>query len=128
MGRIVTDASRIPPETLADLRDALHERRAALVERLAEDGAELELVRGARAESADDEHDPEGSTLSSDWSRIAGLQGATEDRLAAVDRALERMAEGSYGVCLRCGGPIATARLDARPDAEHCIDCARAVS
>jgi DnaK suppressor protein len=110
------------------MRDALLERRAALLERLRDEGAELDLVRGARAEAADDEHDPEGSTLSSDWSRIAGLRDATRERLDAVDRALRRMDDGTYGRCLRCGRPIAPERLEARPEAELCIDCARALS
>jgi DnaK suppressor protein len=123
----VTDAARIPDSLVAELRTALQERRATLLERLIAEGAELDLVRGARAESADDEHDPEGSTLSSDWSRIAGLRAATDDRLAAVDRALARMENGGYGLCLRCGRPIGVERLAARPEAEHCIDCARAL-
>ena len=99
-----------------------------MLTRLVEEGAELDLVRGARAEAADDEHDPEGSTLSSDWSRIAGLRNATRSRLEAVDRALDRIAAGTYGSCRRCGGTIAADRLEARPEAEHCIHCARALS
>jgi RNA polymerase-binding transcription factor DksA len=124
----VTDADSLPPQRLAALRDALLERRAALQDRVRAEGIELELVRGARADSADDEHDPEGSTLSSDWSRIAGLSSVTRDRLAAVDRAVQRMVDGAYGRCLRCGRPIGEERLDARPEAEHCIDCARELS
>jgi RNA polymerase-binding protein DksA len=123
----VTDADRTPPPLLAALRNALLERRAELLERLRDEGAELDLVRGARADAADDEHDPEGSTLSSDWSRISGLRNATSGRLAAVHRALERMDQGTYGVCSRCGRPIGAERLEARPEAEHCIDCARAL-
>jgi DnaK suppressor protein len=122
----VTDATHLPPERFAALRDALLDRRSSLRERLRVEGAELDLVRGARADSADDEHDPEGSTLSSDWSRIAGLHHATRERLSGVDRALERIAAGTYGRCLRCGRPIAAERLEARPEAELCIDCARA--
>ncbi|MFC0681088.1 TraR/DksA family transcriptional regulator [Lysobacter korlensis] len=124
----MTDATPLPAGTLAELRHALLERRATLRERLREEAAELDLVRGARADAADDEHDPEGSTLSSDWSRIAGLRDATRSRLTAVDRALERIDGAAYGRCLRCGGQIAVDRLEARPEAEHCIDCARAMS
>jgi DnaK suppressor protein len=42
-----------------------------------------------------------------------------------VDRALEKLAEGSYGTCDSCGGPIAPARLRAAPESVRCIDCAR---
>jgi DnaK suppressor protein len=43
--------------------------------------------------------------------------------LADVDSALSRVAAGSYGECIDCGEPIATARLKAYPAATRCIDC-----
>jgi DnaK suppressor protein len=46
----------------------------------------------------------------------------TEEKL---QRALAKLAEGSYGMCDRCGGPIAPARLEAVPESVLCIDCAR---
>jgi len=46
-------------------------------------------------------------------------------QIASVDRALERIANGTYGECVRCGGEIAPARLEARPEAALCIECAR---
>ncbi len=46
-------------------------------------------------------------------------------QIASVDRALERIAAGTYGECVRCGGAITPARLEARPEAALCIDCAR---
>jgi DnaK suppressor protein len=44
--------------------------------------------------------------------------------LAELDAARARLAAGTYGVCERCGRPIAPARLAARPEARLCIDCA----
>lgn len=41
-----------------------------------------------------------------------------------VRRALEKLDEGSYGVCDKCGQPIGEGRLEARPDSVLCIDCA----
>lgn len=46
-------------------------------------------------------------------------------QIASVDRALERIAAGTYGECVRCGGEISPARLEVRPEAALCIDCAR---
>lgn len=43
--------------------------------------------------------------------------------LAAVDGALARLDDGSYGTCARCGRPIASERLEALPWAAHCIEC-----
>jgi DnaK suppressor protein len=88
--------------------------------------AELDGVRVARADaSADDEHDPEGSTLSSDWSRLEGLRRGLAARLGETEDAFARLAAGAYGACSRCGREIGAARLDARPSAALCIDCAR---
>ena len=85
----------------------------------------LDAVRAARSDgTADDEHDPEGSTLSSDWSQLAGLDSDGKLQIAAIDRALARISAGEYGTCLRCGAPIATERLEVRPAAEYCVPCA----
>ncbi len=43
--------------------------------------------------------------------------------LAEIERARRRLADGSFGVCLDCGGEIASGRLLANPVAERCIDC-----
>lgn len=45
--------------------------------------------------------------------------------IASVERALTRMENGTYGLCVRCGGEIAAKRLEARPEAALCIECAR---
>lgn len=44
-------------------------------------------------------------------------------QLEAVEQALARLADGSYGLCRACGLPIAPARLQARPAAALCLDC-----
>lgn len=102
--------------------------RADLATQLAAVEADLAQLRASRAaESADDEHDPEGSTLSDDWSRLAGRRRDLADRLAAADRALARDGTDDAGRCIRCGAAIAPERLAALPATELCIDCARAV-
>ncbi len=40
-----------------------------------------------------------------------------------VEEALLRIKEGTYGLCLDCGGKISLRRLEARPTAELCIEC-----
>ncbi|MEA2465991.1 MAG: DnaK suppressor protein [Thermoleophilaceae bacterium] len=49
---------------------------------------------------------------------------ATEER---IERALEKIADGTYGVCDRCGKPIPPARLEAAPESVLCVACASAV-
>ena len=54
-----------------------------------------------------------------------GVGGRLEVSEERVVRALEKLAEGSYGTCDACGEPIAPARLDAAPESVLCIACAR---
>jgi DnaK suppressor protein len=76
------------------------------------------------ADTADDEHDPEGSSTAFDRQHVAALLSQAADRLAEITRADERLDDGSYGRCERCGLPIAAERLAARPTAATCISCA----
>ena len=105
--------------------DILRSARGAAERRIAQLDLDIAGLRRDRStESADDEHDPEGSPLSGEWSRLAGLREAAGRELADVDDALHRWAQGTYGVCAHCGRPIPAARLEARPTAVRCVDCA----
>jgi DnaK suppressor protein len=44
--------------------------------------------------------------------------------LDRIERALRAIEEGTYGVCRDCGKALSDARLDARPDASLCVECA----
>lgn len=93
-----------------------------LLGRLDADEASL---RADRADAtADDEHDPEGSTLSGEWQRVEALRRARLAERQEVEEALRRMDAGSYGVCVSCGREIPAARLEARPMATMCVECA----
>jgi DnaK suppressor protein len=48
------------------------------------------------------------------------------ETLNAIDAALHRLEDGTYGDCFDCGGEIAEARLRALPFTVRCIDCERA--
>ncbi|MCU1446138.1 TraR/DksA C4-type zinc finger protein [Cryobacterium sp.] len=116
----LTAADRAHFETL------LRGKRRDLELELGRQGDSLDAVRAARSGGdADDEHDPEGPTLSDEWSLRSGVHAELAAALAAIDAALARIDDGSYGRCLRRGEPIGRGRLEARPAAELCIDCAR---
>ena len=54
-------------------------------------------------------------------------RGKEEQRLfRAVESALGRIRDGSFGQCLSCGNEIAGARLEAVPWTPYCIDCQEA--
>jgi len=44
-------------------------------------------------------------------------------RLQEVDEALDRLANGTYGICEECGGPVGLKRLEVRPVAKYCVPC-----
>ena len=84
-----------------------------------------ESLRHDRADAtADDEHDPEGSTLSGEWAHADSLAREARAERDEIRAARERVASGTFGVCEVCGRPIADARLEARPTARRCIACA----
>ncbi|MGD9986605.1 TraR/DksA family transcriptional regulator [Pseudonocardia sp.] len=72
----------------------------------------------------DDEHDPEGVTIGFERAQLQGLLAGARRDLEALERAERRLADGTYGRCARCGGPIPPERLDALPAAETCVACA----
>jgi RNA polymerase-binding protein DksA len=53
------------------------------------------------------------------------LEENSEHVLDAVNDALGRIEDGTFGTCVRCGRPIAEERLEAIPYATRCIDCQR---
>lgn len=112
-------------EQLEHFRRLLGERRAELEELLAHLERDEESIRHDRADAtADDEHDPEGTTLSGEWQKLDGLQRAMRIELAEVIAALGRIDEGTYGICASCGKPIPPGRLEVRPMATMCVPCA----
>lgn len=118
--------SKMTKAQLERFQAKLLSERADAEGRFAEFGDVMSEVRAARSGgNADDEHDPEGPTMTQEWSQRTAVLADARAELSDVDRALARISDGSYGVCSNCGNRIAVARLDARPTAELCIDCAR---
>jgi len=101
---------------------------AAAKARLEAQLAELEARQGHIAEDLAEPLSADSGEQATEKESEAALegQGALVAReIASVKRALARIEDGIYGECVRCGEDIAPARLDARPEAALCIDCAR---
>jgi RNA polymerase-binding protein DksA len=108
------------------MTDPLGAERAAALAQIATLTREFdEVVAASRASNADDEHDPEGATIAFERQQVVALLEQARRRLADVEVALARRDAGDYGICEKCGRPIAPERLAARPAARTCIDCAR---
>lgn len=116
----------LSPADVALLKAELEARRAALrVEvnaQLAGSGDDRVVgLRNRIAESGDDWGVADGLAELD----IAEVRHALAE-LNEVDAALGRIRDGSYGECLDCGVPIATARLAVYPTATRCIECQQA--
>jgi RNA polymerase-binding transcription factor DksA len=60
-----------------------------------------------------------------DYSALRSMEQNLEEHLEKVKRALQRIAEGTYGKCEQCGKEIERARLEAEPVAAACLACAK---
>jgi RNA polymerase-binding transcription factor DksA len=73
-------------------------------------------ISGPGVEDADD------ADALSDNERNQGIVEAEQDTLAQINAALQRLDEGKYGICARCGKPIPPRRLEAVPYAIYCVE------
>ena len=102
------------------LHDTLVKRRDALRNALAGD---LSLLKEMQAQSGGDEID---AALDSAHTELNSQLAELESReLAQVEDALERMKDGTYGICEATGKPIPLARLQALPYATFSIEAQR---
>ena len=79
-----------------------------------------------RREALRRSHDPSagaGAYAPIDVIPDALLADKVAQELAEVDAALGRIAEGKYGTCSACGGPLGLQRLRAIPEARFCLGC-----
>ena len=63
------------------------------------------------------------ATAEQDQSLNIRMRGREQKLLVKIEEALERIANGTYGICEVCEEPIAYERLKARPVTTLCIDC-----
>lgn len=104
---------------LVKLARELRRQRAALLHAVAETEADLAAIAAEREPEVEELAQEERSA------RLYDRLGEHERReVAAIDAALQRMAEGTYGVCIDCGRKIPVARLRAIPQTPYCVQCA----
>ncbi len=107
-----------------------------LTDKLTEEKAKLETELGAFAQrnpnnsedfNADfpklDEKEDENASEVAEYSKDLTIERTLEASLKDVNKALDRIKDGSYGVCKYCGKAIDEKRLMARPTSTSCIDC-----
>jgi DnaK suppressor protein len=70
-----------------------------------------------------DEEGGEGGTANVDREIDLYLSAQARATVGEIDRALQKIEDGSYGLCEQCGQPIPEPRLEALPYAALCVTC-----
>ena len=114
-------------EELATIRKKLEDERADLQKQIAE--IDEESFEGTQSDITGevglDDDFADAGTATFDRERALSIQNNIRDLIDQMTRAIERIDDGNYGVCERCGRPIDGARLKALPHALLCMDCKR---
>ena len=103
--------------TLSDLRASLEQERSDLRARLSEMG----LLSGGESF---DQNFADSSQVTAERGEVEALAGSLRESLNDVEAALVKLDNGTYGTCEGCGQPIDPARLEAKPAARLCMECA----
>ena len=82
-------------------------------------------IQDETQDSTADNHPGDMATVTFDRELDYTLEENEGRLLKAIDAALTRMDDGSYGACVSCGQPIGAERLEALPWTTQCIDCKR---
>jgi RNA polymerase-binding transcription factor DksA len=116
--------SPFPPRWLAQQEKALREERATYTRQADSLRAEADSLV-ADFEPGDvqfDEESGEGDTLNTERERDLALSAQAGQAVEEIDRALAKMAEGTYGICEVSGEPIPKERLEAIPWARERVE------
>jgi DnaK suppressor protein len=120
--KAATKRKRSAAET-EKIRVALTERRDELQNEYDQTLSEItELQRDRLTDSAGDDQADTGTKTLEREQEIT-LANNLLERITQVERAIDRLGEGHYGYCERCGNAIPVERLAAFPSATLCVTC-----
>lgn len=125
---MVKNKANINDKTLAELKELLLEKRKRVqadLENFAKKTKDIKSDFQTKFPQVGD-HYEENTTEVEMYEDDLGVEHSLEKDLSAIDKALERMEDGTYGLCYNCGEdpqPIGIDRLKAFPEAETCIKC-----
>jgi YteA family regulatory protein len=86
-------------------------------------GLDESLGDSVSADSLYDNHPADQANTMFERSKDYALREGSRTTLANIDRALERLRDGKYGICMRCGQEIPKERLEVQPQTSLCVRC-----
>ena len=102
-------------------RTQLEQARQRLIRQLSELGSEE--TGDLRSDMVFGDGFADAGAATAERTEVLGLVETLKGQLNGVERALQRIEEGGYGICINCGKEIAPARMEARPESVYCVDC-----
>lgn len=99
-----------------ELKIELEERLVAMHSRLA--SIKKDVTQGHSGDSAEQAQERENDEV------VDAIGNETRQSLHAIQVALDKIADGSYGECEKCGEDVGEGRLKAIPEATLCVNCA----
>jgi len=120
-----TMARSLATSTLKRFRSLLEEEKTRLTDVIREIEDEQEELRLSEtsAERSPDPNTAEGGSLAFEIEKELSLHQNAKDLLSQAEEALERIEDGTYGVCADCDSAIPVARLEALPHTKLCVTC-----
>lgn len=103
---------------LLQFRNGLQEQRRELLQTIEKAETEIRDFAGPAPLDAIDL-----SCFTASKESLFSRASRNRSRLRLIQRALQRISDGSFGICVDCEGPIGLKRLQAVPWASHCIHC-----
>jgi len=112
------EADKLDKKTIAKFKKILLKEREQIV------GDVKQIVESSKEMGQDGIQDI-GDEAANIYNKqvLLSLNENERTRLKEVDESLDRIENGTYGVCEECGGPISLKRLEVRPVAKYCVPC-----
>lgn len=120
-------------QLIENLKKQLAERKETVISQLSsighrelgEEGAEINFNADfpQYGESAED-----SAVEVADYAKNLSVERELEKELRDIEKAIKKMADGTYGICNHCGQQIEIERLKVRPESGSCVSCKKAIT
>jgi len=118
-------------ETIQEFKKQLDEKKEQLLSQLGNVGKRVGGSEDNFEASYPDYGDPasieDSANEVADYTTNLSFERDLENELHAVEKALQRIADGQYGICTHCGQEIEKERLKARPESTSCVSCKKII-
>ncbi len=106
----------IAPQKIQEYKNRLEKEKARLL-------AEIKKNETPEDFGSDIDHGDEEANEAEEFGNQLAANEALKERVNEIDSALNRIIEGKYGVCEKCGGEISQTLLDVVPESQLCGNC-----